>query len=88
MQGSSGDADIANRLADTAEERERLLERVTLKHTHTHYHMDNRQPVGICHVTVSSSLVLCDNLEGWDGVGGGREVQEGGDICIPVADSC
>ena len=25
---------------------------------------------------------------GWDGVGGGREVEEGGDICIPVADSC
>ena len=22
------------------------------------------------------------------GVGGGREVQEGGDICIPMADSC
>ena len=25
---------------------------------------------------------------GWDWVGGDREVQEGGDICIPVADSC
>ena len=22
--------------------------------------------------------MLCDNLEGWDGVGGGREVYEGG----------
>ena len=32
--------------------------------------------------------MLCDNLEGWDGVRGGREVQEGGDICIPTADSC
>ena len=31
---------------------------------------------------------LCNNLEGWDGEGGGREVQEGGDICIPMADSC
>ena len=29
---------------------------------------------------------LCDNLGG--GVGGGREVQEGGDIWTPVADSC
>ena len=28
------------------------------------------------------------NLEGWDGEGAGREVQKGGDICIPVADSC
>ena len=31
---------------------------------------------------------LCNNLEGWDGEGDGREVQEGGDICIPMADSC
>ena len=29
---------------------------------------------------------LCINLEGWDGVGNGREVQTGGDICIPMAD--
>ena len=33
-------------------------------------------------------LGLCNNLEEWDGVGGGREIQEGGDICTPVADSC
>ena len=26
--------------------------------------------------------------EGWDGAGDGREVQKGGDICIPMADSC
>ena len=31
---------------------------------------------------------LCSNLEGWDGEGDGREVQKGGDICIPMADSC
>ena len=31
---------------------------------------------------------LCINLEGWDGEGGGREVQTGGDICMPMADSC
>ena len=29
------------------------------------------------------SLVVCDDLEGWDG----REVQEGGDICKHMADS-
>ena len=28
------------------------------------------------------------NLEGWDGEGDGREFQNGGDICIPMADSC
>ena len=31
---------------------------------------------------------LCINLERWDGKGDGREVQEGGDICTPVADAC
>ena len=31
--------------------------------------------------------MLCDDLEGGDGVGGGREVQEGGDICILMSDS-
>ena len=36
--------------------------------------------------------MLCDNMGvagmmGWE-VEGGREVQEGGNICIPTADSC
>ena len=28
---------------------------------------------------------LCINLEGWDREEDGREVQKGGDICIPMA---
>ena len=31
---------------------------------------------------------LCINLEGWHWEGDEREVQKGGDICIPMADSC
>ena len=31
-------------------------------------------------------MVLCDHLEEWDRKGG-RETQEGGDICIHIADS-
>ena len=31
---------------------------------------------------------LCINVEEWGGEGDGREVQKGGDIGIPVADSC
>ena len=31
---------------------------------------------------------LCTNLEGCNGEGDGREVQKGGYICIPMADSC
>ena len=36
----------------------------------------------------SSNPVLSDNLEGWDGMGSGKEVQDGGDMCVPMADSC
>jgi len=32
------------------------------------------------------SLVLCDDLEGWDGEGGGGRFKEGG-MCILIADS-
>ena len=31
---------------------------------------------------------LCINLEWWDEEEDGREVQKGGDVCIPMADSC
>ena len=31
--------------------------------------------------------MLCDDLEGCDGGRSGKEVQEGGDICILMADS-
>ena len=32
--------------------------------------------------------VICVNLEGWNGEGDGRDVQKGGDICLPMAGSC
>ena len=32
--------------------------------------------------------MLHDNLEEWNAVGDGKEVQEGGDICILMPDSC
>ena len=31
---------------------------------------------------------LCIILEGWDEEGNGREVQKGGGVCTPMADSC
>ena len=44
--------------------------------------------MGICCVAQRAQLgALCD-LEGWDEAGGGREVQEGGDICLNIHDSC
>ena len=44
--------------------------------------------MGICCMAQKTRQGLCINLEEWDGEGGGREVQEGGDICIPMADPC
>ena len=38
--------------------------------------------------TGSTNPVPFDKLEGWDGLGGGREVQEGADICILMVHSC
>ena len=31
---------------------------------------------------------FCINLDGWGAEGDGREFQKGGDLCIPMADSC
>ena len=49
-----------------------------------------RQRIGsFFSITVFHDLVLCDSLEGWNGMGGGRDIQEGGDIliCIRMVDS-
>ena len=32
--------------------------------------------------------LFCNNLEGWERAGGGREIQEGRDICTPMVNSC
>ena len=44
--------------------------------------------MGICIISLETQTGLCINLEGWDGKGNVREVQEGRDICMPMADSC
>ena len=36
----------------------------------------------------TGALWQWDVIEGWDGVGGGREVQVGGDINMPMPNSC
>ena len=36
----------------------------------------------------TTSKGLCDNLEGWEGEGDGREVQKGRDMGVPMTDSC
>ena len=44
--------------------------------------------MGICCISQKTQTGLCINLEGWDREGDAREVPKGGDICIPMADSC
>ena len=44
--------------------------------------------ITICKIDSQWEFTVCLDLEGQDGERDGREVQKGGDICIPMADSC
>ena len=52
----------------------------------TTYKIDSQWKFVIWHRELK--LELPNNLEGWDGEGGGRDVQVGGDRVKPTADSC
>ena len=47
--------------------------------------IDSQREFAVCLRKLKQGL--CINLEGWEGEGDGREVQKGGEICIPLADS-
>ena len=86
LQGKSGDADIGNRLLDTVGEGECGTNWESSLETYSVMYKIDRQ-WGLAVWCGKFNPGLCDNLEGWDGVGHGRETQEGRDICLPVADS-
>ena len=67
------------------EERVRCMAGVMWKLT-LPYATDSQWEFAVCLRKLKQGL--CINLEVWDGEGDGREVQEGGDRCIPMADSC
>ena len=48
--------------------------------------MDNQWEFAVCLRKLQQGL--CINLEGWGAEGNGREVQKGGNMYIPMADSC
>ena len=48
--------------------------------------IDSQQEFAVCLRKLKQGL--CINLERQDGEGDGREFQNGGNICIPMADSC
>ena len=68
------------------EERVRCMETVTWKLYVTICKIESQREFAVWLRKFKQGLRV--NLEGWDGEGGGREVQKGGDICIPMADSC
>ena len=70
MQGSNGDADIKT-CGYSGGRRGWSDERVT--ETHTSRYVKQRASGNLLYEAGSSNSVLCDNLEKWDGVGGGRE---------------
>ena len=44
--------------------------------------------MGICCMFQRTQTGALYQPKGWDGEGDGREVQEGRDICTPMADLC
>ena len=50
--------------------------------------MKNRQPTGICCEAQEIQTGALYQPRGVQWEGDGREVQKGGDICVPVDDSC
>ena len=65
------------------EEQVKCMERVTWKLTECK--IDSQRKFAVCLRELKQGL--CINREGWDGAGDGRKLQEGRDICIPIADS-
>ena len=66
------------------------------KHSTAH-EVDRETYIAICKIDSQREFAvwlrklkqgLSINLEGWDGEADGKEIQKGGDICIPMADSC
>ena len=86
LQGSNGQTDTQNRLTDMGrgEERVRCTERVTWKLTLPYVkQIANRN-------LLYGSGAQTGAVSTWrsDAEGGGREVQKGGAMCVPMADSC
>lgn len=89
MQGRKRDTDVENRYAAMAEGRG-VRGRVNWKirsDIHAPPCVKQIASRNLLYVHHGRSPVLCDDLEGWDGVGAGKQTQDGGDICIHGADS-
>ena len=79
---------MENRLMDMGrgEERVRCMERVTWKFTLLYVKIDSQWEFAVYFRKLKQGLWI--NLEGWGGERDGREVQKGGEICVPMFDLC
>ena len=68
------------------EERVRCMERINMETYITICKVDSQQEFAVWFKKLKQGLSI--NLEEWDGEGDGRELQNGGDICILTNDSC
>ena len=88
LTGQQWKTGLKNRLMDMGkgEERVRCMERNNMEAYIIIYKIDSQWEFPIWLRKLKQGL--CIYLEGWDGMRDGREIQKGGDICIPMADSC
>ena len=78
MQGSKRDTDVKNRLLDSVEEGEGRVLGKNSTETCILPYVNEMTRASLMHEAGHSKPMLWDNLEGWDGDGGGRKVQDGG----------
>ena len=89
FQGSSGETDIESRPMDMVggEEREGEMYGETNMETYnTICKIDSQCEFAVWLRELKQGL--CDRLERWNGVGDWRELLEGGDMGVPMGDSC
>ena len=68
------------------EERVRCIEKSNVETCITICKIDSQQEFAVWLRKLKQGL--CIHLERWNGKGDGREAQKGGDVCIPMGDSC
>ena len=72
LQDSNGNTDLENGLVDTVGEGENGMNWESSLGTHTLPYVKEIVSGNLLYDAASSNQVLCDNLDGWNGVGGGR----------------
>ena len=89
MQGSNGETDIENRLIDVGEGEEGEGEmdgKGNMKTYNSICKLDSQWEFALSLRELKEGL--CNNLDVWDGEGDWRGFWEGGDMGVPLADSC